>query len=131
MLATAIRPTSMASTNVVGAEFHDGEQLVSCSKLTSGTHRFEGILMMYGEGVRKGVKLPECDIQDVAPTALYILGVPIPRGMDGKVLINVFDEAHARPILYSQEESPTGRITQPTDNDKRILERLKALGYLA
>jgi len=116
---------------VVGAEFHDGEQLVSCSKLTSGTHRFEGILMMYGEGVRKGVKLPECDIQDVAPTALYILGVPIPRDMDGKVLINVFDEAHARPISYPQEESPTGRITQPTDNDKRILERLKALGYLA
>ena len=39
---------------------------------------------------------------DVAPTTLYLLGQPIPRDMDGKVLLDIIDEDFKsnNPVRY-------------------------------
>lgn len=51
-----------------------------------GMHHIDGLLMFYGHGVRRGVRLPDCTNLDVAPTLLSLLGVPVPDAMHGQVL---------------------------------------------
>lgn len=46
----------------------------------------DGVIVLYGAGVREGVKLQEAHVYDVAPTVLTLLGLPVARDMDGKVL---------------------------------------------
>jgi len=57
----------------------------------SGTHRPNGVFLLRGEGVRRGIELKNVSIYDVAPSILYLMDTPIPKGMDGKVLIDAFE----------------------------------------
>jgi len=53
----------------------------------SGVHKREGLLLMMGPGIGKGVTLEkEAQMVDLAPTILSILGIPVPSDMDGKVV---------------------------------------------
>lgn len=52
----------------------------------------DGVLLLYGDGIRSGELLTEARIVDVAPTLLYGLGFPVARDMDGKVLTTAFDK---------------------------------------
>ena len=45
----------------------------------SGSHRMDGVLMMKGVGLRKGIKIMNANIMDIAPTVLYLLGLPSVR----------------------------------------------------
>jgi Type I phosphodiesterase / nucleotide pyrophosphatase len=51
----------------------------------------DGILVLYGEGVRPGTLVTGAAIADLAPTLLYGLGFPVARDLDGKVLTAAFD----------------------------------------
>ncbi len=51
----------------------------------------DGILVVYGEGVRAGTLVTGAEIADLAPTLLYGLGFPIARDLDGKVLTTTFE----------------------------------------
>lgn len=69
----------------------------------SGTHERapDGFLLAYGRAVRPG-KLPRASIVDVAPTALYFLGLPVGRDMDGYARTDLFQRAFTaeRPITF-------------------------------
>jgi len=95
-------------------------QLVTLSHFeqapSSGAHRLDGVFMAYGNSVQKGHKLKKARIFDLAPTILHFLGVPIPHYMDGKVLIEIFDEKSEparRPISIKK-----------TSSKKEILEKI-------
>lgn len=100
----------------------------------SGMHRDQGMLMMKGKPVRKGARMEGANIVDLAPTILYVLGLPIPQDMDGRPLREAFQEeyVHAMPLAYSEVGSSTGsKETGYTEEGEReIQERLKGLGYL-
>jgi hypothetical protein len=51
----------------------------------------DGVLLLYGEGVRRRALLTEARLVDVAPTLLYALGLPVARDLDGQVLAEAFD----------------------------------------
>ena len=51
----------------------------------------DGVLVLYGEGVRPGALLTGARLADVAPTLLYGLGFPVARDFDGRVLTQAFD----------------------------------------
>ncbi len=51
----------------------------------------DGILALYGEGIRPGALLTGARLVDLAPTLLYALGVPVARDLDGQVLTAAFD----------------------------------------
>lgn len=55
--------------------------------------RFDGVLLLRGEGVRAGSFVGEAGIADVAPTLLYALGLPVGRDMDGRALTGAFEPA--------------------------------------
>ncbi|MDQ3169349.1 MAG: alkaline phosphatase family protein, partial [Acidobacteriota bacterium] len=69
----------------------------------SGTHERapDGFMLAYGSDVASGT-LPRGSIVDVAPTALYYLGLPIARDMDGYARTDLFTPAFtsSRPVTY-------------------------------
>jgi predicted AlkP superfamily phosphohydrolase/phosphomutase len=100
----------------------------------SGHHRPEGIVMLAGEGIRKGVRLEGTSIMDLAPTILCAMGIRIPRDMDGRVLTAAFtpDFLHRVQVEYSDELSdrPTGEEGYSDEDEEEIRERLRGLGYV-
>jgi len=60
--------------------------------LRSGTHSVgpDGFLFARGPFVRRGHRFGKGSIADVAPTALYALGLPVARDLDGGILAGVF-----------------------------------------
>ena len=52
----------------------------------------DGVLLLYGEGIRPGALVTGAQLEDVAPTLLYGLGFPVARDLDGQVLTSAFDK---------------------------------------
>jgi hypothetical protein len=70
----------------------------------SGTHELapDGFLMAYGAAVGPGRHLTRGSVVDVVPTALYFLGLPVGRDMDGFARTGLFraDFASEHPVAY-------------------------------
>ena len=70
----------------------------------SGTHADapDGVLLAVGNGIRAGAVPRQASILDVAPTLLYLMGLPVARDMEGRVLTEILDEgfAHAHPVTF-------------------------------
>jgi hypothetical protein len=96
----------------------------------SGCHRREGIFIAGGTGIRSGAALPEASILDLAPTILHLLGEPVPRIMDGRVLSEALVDA--APVRFSEDGEASVAAEQGFDSDEaeQIEERLRGLGYL-
>ncbi len=106
------------------------------TEIISGNHRQEGIFIIKGPYIKKGIKLEKgmAEIIDVTPTVLYLMGAPILSQMDGKVLKEVIEDRflNENPVVISEED---GYITPPefklsAEEEAKTKEQLKALGYL-
>jgi predicted AlkP superfamily phosphohydrolase/phosphomutase len=120
---------------VLSPEFHVPD-VVSPSLHISGTHRLEGICLLAGPQIQAGVRLHDASIVDLAPTALHLLGVPVPVQMEGRVLEEAFAaewiETHpARRTTFSGEAiRDAGR--ELTEEEAAAIEaHLRGLGYIA
>lgn len=104
-------------------------------KMASATHRMNGILMVAGSCIKKGVKIKGARIIDVAPTILHIMNVAIPSDMDGRVLKEAFEpgsDLAVREVSYVKpSEKRLARKRLSKEEEKQMMERLKALGYLS
>jgi predicted AlkP superfamily phosphohydrolase/phosphomutase len=101
----------------------------------SGMHRDYGLLIMSGPGVRQGATLEGASIQDLAPTVLHTMGLPIPSEMDGQVLVDAFEEEYvtAFPVTIGDPSAVSERTTgsgYTEEGEKEIMDRLEGLGYL-
>jgi predicted AlkP superfamily phosphohydrolase/phosphomutase len=99
--------------------------------MKSGTHRMNGIFIAAGPQV-SGKPVEGANLQDLAPTLLYLLEAPPDPGMDGRVLAEVF-----KPEFISQAALAGGAVEvvpQTGDEDEEdvgaMMQRLKDLGYL-
>jgi hypothetical protein len=85
----------------------------------SGTHAGapDGLLLLVGGGVKAGAGLRSASLLDVAPTLLYLAGLPVGRDMEGRVLAEAFEETFARthPVSYipSYESVVAARPEKP------------------
>jgi hypothetical protein len=100
----------------------------------SGSHRMDGLLMMRGKLFQPGTMLPRAHIVDLAPSTLYLLGLPIPETMDGKVLETAFLEKsfEEREIRFIEESASPffpQDIYSPGE-EEALKKQLKGLGYL-
>ncbi|MEJ2207688.1 MAG: alkaline phosphatase family protein [Anaerolineae bacterium] len=103
----------------------------------SGMHRDDGLLIMNGPGVRPGDVPTDAAIQDIAPTILHTMGLPVPADMDGRMLEGAFfpDYLRAFPVQIQADSSPpTGdgpaALDYTAEGEKEIMDRLEGLGYL-
>ena len=58
--------------------------------IKSGCHHPRGVLMIHGEGIRRGCEVKQCNNLDIAPTMLALLGLPEANSMEGRVLSEAF-----------------------------------------
>ncbi len=108
----------------------EGRVLTNQIRGDSGCHRREGIFIAQGAGVRAGLALPEASILDLAPTLLHLLGQPVPRLMDGRVLTEAL--ADPAPVRFVEEDAADLAAVQGfgAGESEQIEERLRSLGYL-
>ncbi|RJQ16214.1 MAG: hypothetical protein C4560_09765 [Nitrospiraceae bacterium] len=125
------RNRKIFETSLDHSDYSDWSQLQK-----GGNHRPYGIVFMDGEGIKRNEVINSARIIDLAPTILYWMGLAIPDDMDGKVLLDAFDDAYKAG--NSPQKSATAGL-QPADSSetiyseeekKAIEERLKSLGYV-
>ncbi len=101
----------------------------------SGFHRREGILVARGPDVQSG-HFPPCNITDVTPTVLYLMGLGIPDDMDGMVISEIFTRAFRERFPVERVATSLDSIRQRPDTgwdeseEREILRRLEGHGYL-
>lgn len=100
-------------------------------------HRNFGIFCLKAEGVRRGERIYGASVLDVAPTVLHLFGLPAGADMDGKVLINAFENQSLPERVASWDEiaGGDGRHAASRQYDgvsaAESLKQLVALGYIA
>src|SRR3989304_1133173 len=103
----------------------------------TGCHRLEGIFAIKGKSIRVNASIRDAKIIDIAPTVLYLMGLPIPKDMDGRILKDAFLPQYLteNPIQF-EEESGEDEGSNTTfggyskEESEKIAERLKNLGYI-
>ena len=98
----------------------------------TGIESGNGILCMKDENIEANTKFKNCKISDFTPTLLYLLGLPIPKDMDGKVLTKIFKKPYIQenPTRYEEANTKTREQEPYSEEDaKTISERLERLGY--
>jgi predicted AlkP superfamily phosphohydrolase/phosphomutase len=100
----------------------------------SGDHRMEGILLGLGDAFCEAEHLEPVSILDIAPTVLYLLGLPIPKQMDGKPLTQVLkpDYLAENPIVEVDMDllgRARGQALSAEESDE-IRRRLEGIGYI-
>jgi len=77
----------------------------------------DGVLLLYGEGIRPGALVTGARLVDLVPTLLYGMGYPVARDLDGQVLTQAFDPrflgAHPLTFLPSYEAMAAVRAAPP------------------
>ena len=93
-----------------------------------------GVLFLWGGPVRAGARLEQPTLFDVAPTALYLLGVPSAHDMDGRILTEAFhaDTLARRPARFvaSYETGERRGTAVESPVDEEVLDELRSLGYI-
>ena len=100
---------------------------------TTGGHDTEaavdGVIFARGPGVPKASSIRGMSVNDVTPTVLAWLGLPVARDMDGRPA--PFLELPAREPVASYDTTPIERMGEGSSPaEPALLERLRALGYL-
>ncbi|MGD8239891.1 MAG: hypothetical protein PVH68_15145, partial [Armatimonadota bacterium] len=97
-------------------------------------HRRDGLLLAAGPGVAPREQTVRGSVMDIAPTALYLMGLPIPEDMEGRLLEEALD-----PELLSAQPPASGpplptrepAEAQLSEADRaKVEQRLRELGYL-
>jgi hypothetical protein len=120
--------------------FPDGSTLrladyVSKDTPISGGHHVRGIVVAKGPGVETGARVEKASLLDVAPTVLWLLGLPVTDDMDGTVMRQLFEPAYAasRPVATVASYGGFGNDAGGGDEEMTpaLRERLESLGYIA
>jgi predicted AlkP superfamily pyrophosphatase or phosphodiesterase/Flp pilus assembly protein TadD len=95
-------------------------------------HTLEGILYLYGAGVKSRTRIEDASILDVAPTILALLDLPAAVDMPGKVLAAALRGVTPpeRVATYETGAAAGTDAASGSRADPEILEKLRSLGYL-
>jgi predicted AlkP superfamily phosphohydrolase/phosphomutase len=148
-LTVRFSPAMLLAERIIDGETeHDAAPIRLRHTDVSGSHRPEGIVILAGPGIRRGVRMPEADLFQVAPTVLYLLGMPQDARMlshapaTGGVMVEAIDprllERHPIRMIPGYPGTDRTALLRRNDADgiaadpnrEETLERLRALGYL-
>ena len=125
-------------TVVIVASDHGHSPTIVHSLYTQHRHGPPGILLMRGGPVKRGLVLQDADIYDIFPTVLYLLGLPVPEDVSGKVLVEALDPGFVRLHPLRTVPSYEGLGLSPGlpgasrsgEMNELEIEKLRALGYI-
>ena len=103
----------------------------------SGDHRDHGIFIAAGPDLKTTTEISGAEIIDLAPTILYLSGLPVPTDVDGRVLGEIFQDGHlaAHPVRHVDAgASEVEPIATPRgfsgEEEEAVKARLQGLGYI-
>jgi tetratricopeptide (TPR) repeat protein len=120
----------------LGVLHDDPSKTRDLRRVSERFHRMEGILYLYGHGVKAGTRIDRPSILDVTPTVLALLGLPPARDMPGRVLDEAFvgELGGERVATYENAGDSEDRAVATATEDDAVrraqLEHLESLGYL-
>jgi hypothetical protein len=125
-------------TVVIVASDHGQSPTMVHSLYTQHRHGPPGILLLRGGPVKHGLALEGADIYDLYPTILYLLGLPVPEDVPGRVLLEALDAGFVQ--LYPMRRAPSYRglglpkglpgASRDGAMDQREIDKLRSLGYI-
>lgn len=99
-------------------------------------HRHLGIFAMQGPGIKRDATIYGASLLDVTPTILTLFGLPVGEDMEGRPLLDAFEEPREIETIPSWElvegktgQHPAGRQLDADSSDE-ALRQLVALGYV-
>jgi len=101
----------------------------------TGTHDPRGIYLFTGPRIEPLGAHEDYPIESIAPTTLHLLGLPVPRSMEGPVCASLLrpDFVREHPVRYTDDDGGGLRERggwKSSDDEARIREHLHALGYV-
>jgi len=99
-------------------------------------HRPFGIFCMKGAHVQQDERIYGATLLDVTPTILTLFGLPVGADMDGRVLVQAFEEPPQIARIPSWEQEPGECGMHPSDlrmdpaAAQAVLQQFVALGYI-
>jgi predicted AlkP superfamily phosphohydrolase/phosphomutase len=96
-------------------------------------HTLDGVYLTWGKHIKRGHDAGVRNIEDITPTILYAIGLPVAADMDGSVIFDAFTGRfvglHELFMLPDYRDIP--RETVVVEEDTEPLEKkLKSLGYV-
>jgi predicted AlkP superfamily phosphohydrolase/phosphomutase/Flp pilus assembly protein TadD len=99
-------------------------------------HRQFGIVCMKGSHIKQDERIYGATLLDVTPTILTLLGLPVGEDMDGRVLVQAFEDPPRITRIPSWENEPGECGMHPADlrmdpaAAQAVLQQFVALGYI-
>ncbi|HSF25142.1 MAG TPA: alkaline phosphatase family protein [Blastocatellia bacterium] len=112
-----------------------GQKLVPADS-TTGTHARDGIFIAWGKGIKAGGRFSgPPNLRDVGPTALASLGCPLTTDMDGRALLEVFNDVSELVRAGSSyrdagKAMPAKGSVYNASEEAELRERMRGLGYI-
>jgi len=109
--------------------FESGRTLKDTTGIHTTREALRGLIFARGRGIEPPPAPEPVSVNDVTPTILAWLGLPVAADMDGKV--RSFLRGGAAEEIASYDTTPIERASSvPSGAEQAILEQLRALGYL-
>jgi predicted AlkP superfamily phosphohydrolase/phosphomutase/Tfp pilus assembly protein PilF len=99
-------------------------------------HRDLGMFLIAGPGIKQDALVHGANLLDITPTILTLCGLPVGEDMDGKPLLDAFEQAPEVQTIPSWDEVPgnSARLSGEQQFDpltaKEAMDQLVALGYI-
>lgn len=114
-----------------------GRYAIPRGDFLSGNHRDKTVLVVSGTGVRRGVQQTrQLTHYDILPTVLWLTGQPQAEDLRGRPLVEYLTErweesGSLAPVAsYDALDIATGESAEATEEDEKILDELRSLGYI-
>ncbi|MDQ7013253.1 MAG: hypothetical protein Q9O74_05070 [Planctomycetota bacterium] len=107
--------------------YSDQRRPVGTSAIKGGKpvawHRTFGMLALWGPGIKRGEEVHGATLLDVTPTMLRLLGMPVARDMDGRALVQAFEEVGQSVPTIETYEDGSPHVLPPEDIDDEAVNR--------
>jgi arylsulfatase A-like enzyme len=89
----------------------------------------DGIFAAAGPGIDQVGEISGADVMDVAPTALHLLGYPIPEDVDGGVL-DILTTDREPAVTSLDIDLEKGRDEMTDAEREEVMQTLEDIGYM-
>lgn len=97
----------------------------------------DAVIIISGKNIRKHQRLTQASVYDIAPTLLYLSGLPVARDMQGSVLTAAVDPKFLKeePPVYidTYENGKKATVQKPArspEEEAIVKEQMRSLGYI-
>ncbi|MGQ9733995.1 MAG: alkaline phosphatase family protein [Candidatus Bipolaricaulia bacterium] len=116
---------------VLGTTDFPANRIITPTFAGSGWHELKGVLIASGPGLGRG-EVRGARLLDLPPTILYAMGLPVPTGLEGRPLAELFQAyREAQPMEYEPKAEPAAaEENDGEDWEEEARRRLRDLGYI-